>query len=45
MGMLSPIIINKGLAGGAAVPSSSLSADLHQQHHPAADFPKLSQAS
>ncbi len=30
-------------AGGAAVPSSSLSADVHQQHHPAADFPKLSQ--
>ena len=34
---------NKGLAGGAAVPSSSLSADLYQQHHPAADFPKLDQ--
>ncbi len=30
-------------AGGAAVPSSSLSADVHQRHHPAADFPKLSQ--
>lgn len=29
-------------AGGAAVPSSSLSADVHQRHHPAADFPKLS---
>ena len=36
---------NKNLAGGAAVPSSSLSADLHQQHHPAADFPKLNQAT
>ncbi len=35
----------KGLAGGAAVPSSSLSADLHQQHHTAADFPKLNQAN
>ena len=34
---------NKDLVGGAAVPSSSLSADLHQQHHPAADFPKLNQ--
>jgi len=33
------------LAGGAAVSSSSLSADLHQQHHPAADFPKLNQAT
>ena len=34
---------NKDLVGGAAVPSSSLSADLHQQHHPATDFPKLNQ--
>lgn len=33
------------LAGGAAVPSSSLSADLDQQHHPAADFPKLGQVA
>lgn len=31
------------LAGGAAVPSSSLSDGVNQQHHPAADFPKLSQ--
>lgn len=31
------------LAGGAAVPSSSLSDGASQQHHPAADFPKLSQ--
>ncbi|WP_300337020.1 hypothetical protein [Accumulibacter sp.] len=30
-------------AEGAAVSSSSLSADVHQQHHPAAEFPKLSQ--
>lgn len=29
--------------GGAAVPSSSLSPGLRQQHHPAADFPKLDQ--
>lgn len=35
---------SKDLFGGAAVPSSSLSVDLHQQHHPAADFPKLKQA-
>ena len=31
------------LNGGAAVPSSSLSAGLDQQLHPAADFPKLVQ--
>ena len=33
------------LPGGAAVPSSSLSDGLRQQHHPAADFPKLRQDS
>ena len=31
------------LAGGAAVPSSSLSDGVNQQHHPAADFPVVSQ--
>lgn len=34
----------KALAGGAAVSSSSLSAGSRQQHHPAADFPKLNQS-
>ncbi len=28
---------------GAAYPSSSLSADVHQRHHPAADFPVVAQ--
>lgn len=35
--------VEQAKVGGAAVSSSSLSADMRQQHHPAADFPKLDQ--